>query len=168
MSHIYLYTGNGGGKSTSALGLVLRSLGHEHNVLVIQFMKWYKETGEYKFKHPNYRIIQCGREGWHGVDNLTDEDKEMAKRGLDLVHYYLNWTKNLKLVILDEINLVVHYGLLTEDEVIDFLDGIPEEINVVMTGRHASEKLINRADFVNEIVEIKKTKEFVCEQGIQW
>ena len=165
---IYLYSGNGGGKSTSALGLVLRSLGHSHNVLVIQFMKWFKETGEYKFRHPNYEIIQCGREGWHGVDNLTDEDKEDVKKGLWSALMYIQAVKNIRLLVLDEINLAVHYGLTTDEEVLHFLDYIPLDINIIMTGRHASQKLMDRADFVNIITSVKSPKEMVCQEGVQY
>ena len=63
----------------------------------------------------------------------TEEDKEYARLGLRMATYHINWTKNLRLLILDEINLAVHYGLLTEEEVLSFLDSIPDEINIVMT-----------------------------------
>lgn len=168
MGHIYLYTGDGGGKTTNALGLALRSIGHGHNVLVIQFLKWDKDIGEYKFKHPNYEIIQCGREGWHGVDNLTDEDKENVKKGLWSALMYIQSVKNIRLLVLDEINLAVSYGLVSDEEVLHFLDYIPIEINIVMTGRHASAKLINRADFVNYITTFKHPDEMICEEGIQY
>ena len=171
MGYIYLYSGNGGGKSTSALGLALRSIGHGHNVLVIQFMKWYQETGEYKFKHPNYKIIQCGREGWHGVDNLNIEDKSLAEQGLFHAGVHVDLIKNLRLVVLDEVNLAVHYGLLTEDSVFRFLDYAQnhlKNINIIMTGRHASDKLMDRADFVNIITSVKSPKEMVCQEGVQY
>jgi len=177
---VYLWTGEGGGKTTNALGLALRALGHNQKVVVIQFLKWWKETGEYKFKHPNYTIIQFGREGWHGFDNLTEEDKELAFHGLARASaetwrhariFLSEETINCRaphLLILDEINLAVHLGLLSEKYVIDFLDSVPEKTTIIMTGRYATQALIDRADFVNEIVEIKSSKEMVCTRGIQY
>ena len=79
---IYLYTGEGAGKTTNALGLALRSVGHKHKVIIIQFLKWWKNTGEFKIARklvPYYRIYQFGRRGWHGFKNLTEKDKELAQ-----------------------------------------------------------------------------------------
>ncbi len=171
MTHIYLFTGNGGGKTTNALGLALRSIGHGHNVLIVQFLKWDRDTGENKFKHENYKIIQCGREGWHGVENLNIEDKSLAEQGLFHAGVHVDLIKNLRLVVLDEVNLAVHYGLLTEDAVFRFLDyaqNHSKNINIVMTGRHASDKLMDRADFVIHVADIKHPKEMVCGEGIQY
>ena len=86
MGDIYLYTGTGGGKTTNALGLALRCVGHGLKVVIIQFMKWWKETGEYKVRErlaPYYEIYQFGRKGWIGLDNLTEEDRQLAKKGLE-------------------------------------------------------------------------------------
>ena len=180
MGYIYLYTGEGGGKTTNALGLALRTLGHGQKVVIIQFLKWWKETGEYKFKHPNYTILQYGREGWHGFDNLTEEDKELAFHGLSRASaeiyrytraFLSDETINNRvpdLLILDEINLTVHLGLLSEKDVIDFLDSIPEKTTIVMTGRYATQALIDRADFVNTIEVVKMPKEVVTTKGIQY
>lgn len=165
MGHIYLYTGDGAGKTTNALGLALRSLGHGHDVLVIQFMKWWENTGECKFTHRNYMIYQYGREGWHGKDNLTKEDKHLAREGL-----YRTWrcAPFYSLVILDELNLAVAWGLLEEEAVLEVLDDIVQYTDVVITGRHAPKALIDRADFVNEITTIKAPKEMVSKEGIQY
>lgn len=174
---IYLFSGNGAGKTTNALGLALRSLGHGHNVLVIQFLKWYKETGEYKFmekwrvipsypKRGKYIIKQYGRQGWIGLNNLTEEDKELCHKALDDTISIAGLLLP-KLIILDEINLAIHCKLLTIDEIKLFLKKLPE-CNVVMTGRYASEELINLADFVNIITDTKFPEESVCEEGIQY
>lgn len=169
MGKIYLYTGDGAGKTTNALGLALRALGHGQKVLIIQFLKWDRNTGEAKFKHPNYRLYQFGREGWHGFKNLTEEDKKLCQIGLTT----LNLTPKMSLfkpnlVILDEINLAAHLGLINEDEVFSIIKSYPENVNWVFTGRHATAKLIKGADFVNKIVQVKAPKEMVCEEGIQW
>ena len=170
MGYAYLYTGTGGGKTTNALGLALRSVGHGHKVVIIQFMKWWKNTGEYKIRkklEPYYEIYQFGRKGWIGLSNLEEEDKTLAKRGLEFAKKIVKERKP-HLLVLDEINLAVHCKLLDFSEVLDLLDNIPKKTDVVLTGRHAANELINRADFVNEVIDIKHPKEIPTTKGIQY
>ena len=170
MGHIYLYTGTGGGKTTNALGLALRCVGHGLKVVIIQFMKWWKNIGEYKIKDklaPYYEIYQFGREGWIGLGNLTEEDKRLAKKGLEFARKIIK-EKRPHLLVLDEINLAVYCKLLDVKEVLKFLDEIPEETHVILTGRFASKELIERADIVNEVVEIKAPEKFPTVIGIQY
>ena len=170
MGYAYLYTGTGGGKTTNALGLALRSAGHGHKVVIIQFMKWWKNTGEYKIRkklEPYYEIYQFGRKGWIGLSNLEEEDKTLAKRGLEFAKKIVKERKP-HLLVLDEINLVVHCKLLDSSEVLDLLDNIPKKTDVVLTGRHAPKELMDRADFVNEVRDIKHPKEIPTTKGIQY
>ncbi len=170
MGYAYLYTGTGGGKTTNALGLALRSVGHGHKVVIIQFMKWWKNTGEYKIRkklEPYYEIYQFGRKGWIGLSNLEEEDKTLAKRGLEFTKKIVKERKP-HLLVLDEINLAVHCKLLDFSEVIDLLDNIPKKTDVVLTGRHAPKELMDRADFVNEVRDIKHPKEIPTTKGIQY
>ena len=170
MGDIYLYTGTGGGKTTNALGLALRCVGHGLKVVIIQFMKWWKETGEYKVRDrlvPYYEIYQFGRKGWIGLENLTEEDKQLAKEGLEFARKIVK-EKKPHLLVLDEINLAVYCKLLDVNEVLKFLDEIPEGTHVVLTGRFAVKELIERADIVNEIVEIKALKKPPTVKGIQY
>jgi cob(I)alamin adenosyltransferase len=167
---IYLYTGTGGGKTTNALGAALRSVGHKHRVVIIQFLKWWKNIGEYKIRkklYPYYEIYQFGRKGWVGLENLNERDKKLAKKGLEFAKKIVK-EKKLHLLILDEINLAVHCGLLDEEEVIDFLDNLPKKIDVFLTGRYATKKLIDRADFVIEVVDVKHPKKIPTTKGIQY
>ena len=153
---VYLWTGRGAGKTTSALGIALRAVGHGKKVVVIQFLKWWKKTGEYKIKKrldPDYEIYQFGRKGWHGFKNLTEEDKELAIKGLKFAKKKLE--EKPFLIILDEINLAVAKKLITEKQLIDFLDSVPSETTVYLTGRYAPKSIIERADFATEIKEIK-------------
>ena len=165
---IYLYTGEGGGKTVNALGLALRCLGHGYRVAIIQFLKWWKNTGEYKFrnKSPNYEIYQFGRKGWKGLSNLNEKDKQLCQKALDKAREKAK--EKPKLLVLDEINLVLHCNLLGVNEVIDFLKTVPKETNVVLTGRHAPKQLIEFADFVNEVVDIKHPSEIPTVRGIQY
>lgn len=170
IGYVYLYTGSGGGKTTNALGLALRSIGHRHKVVIIQFMKWWKKTGEYKIRKklkPYYEIYQFGRRGWVGFKNLNEKDKKLAEKGLKFAERIVK-EKRPHLLILDEINLAVYCNLLNVNDVIEFLDKIPKRTDVVLTGRFANKKLIKRADFVNEIVDIKHPKEIPTTKGIQY
>ena len=170
MGYVYIYTGTGAGKTANALGLALRSVGHKHKVVLIQFLKWWKNTGEYKIRKmlaPYYEIYQFGRKGWHGLDNLGEEDKELARKALDFAETVLK-EKKPDLLILDEINLALHCKLLDIREVLEFLDKIPKKTDVILTGRFAPKALIKRAEFVNEIIAIKYPKKMVTAKGIQY
>jgi len=169
MGYIYLYLGTGGGKTTNALGLALRSVGHKRKVVIIQFLKWWKKTGEYKIRkklYPYYEIYQFGRKGWKGLRNLKEKDKKLAEKGLRFAGKILKKKPNL--LVLDEINLALYCKLLDVDEVLKFLDKVPKKTDVVLTGRYAPKKLIERANFVNEIKDIKHPKRIVTTRGIQY
>lgn len=170
MGYIYLYTGTGGGKTTNALGAALRSIGHGHKVVIIQFLKWWKNTGEYKIRKkllPYYEIYQFGRKGWVGLENLDERDKKLAEKGLEFAKKMVK-LKKPHLLVLDEIILALHCGLLNVDEVIEFLNKIPKRTDVFLTGRFAPKELIDRADFVNEVVDIKHPKKIPTTKGIQY
>lgn len=169
MGHIYLYTGEGGGKTVNALGLALRSVGHGHKVVIIQFLKWWKNTGEYKIREklkPYYEIYMFGREGWKGLNNLGEEDRKLTKEGFEFAKKILKQKPDL--LILDEINLALHCKMLEVEEVLKFLETIPEKTDVVLTGRYAPQELLDRADFVNEVKDIKHLGEMVTREGIQY
>jgi cob(I)alamin adenosyltransferase len=139
MGYVYLYTGTGGGKTANALGLALRSVGHNHKVVIIQFMKWWKNTGEYKIRkklQPYYEIYQFGRKGWIGLNNLGEEDKKLTKKGLEFAKEIVS-KKKPYLLVLDEINLALHCKLLELSEVLDFLNTLPAKTDVMLTGRYA-------------------------------
>jgi cob(I)alamin adenosyltransferase len=187
MGYIYLYTGTGAGKTTNALGLALRSVGHKRKVIIIQFLKWWKNIGEYKIRKklsPYYEIYQFGRPAWlkikdgekkiikaggkkFVVKSLTEIDKKLAEEAFKFAKK-ITKRKKPNLLILDEINLVLHWKLLDLKEVIKFLDSLPKKTNVVLTGRYAPKELIKKANFVNEIKLIKMPKKFVTEKGIQY
>jgi cob(I)alamin adenosyltransferase len=184
MGYVYLYTGTGAGKTTNALGLALRSIGHKHRVVIIQFFKGWKNIGEYKIRNklkPYYEIYQFGRPGWFGkrkkivsfdgkkfkVESLKEVDKELAKKGLEFAGKILK-EKKPHLLVLDEINLALHWKLLDVKEVLDLLEGLPKKTDVVLTGRYAPKELIERADFVNEIKDVKHPEKIPLTKGIQY
>jgi cob(I)alamin adenosyltransferase len=184
MGYVYLYFGTGGGKTANALGLALRSVGHNKKVVIIQFLKWKKDIGEHLIRDklkPYYEIYQFGREAWLGeeektadfagekfnVESVKSHDKELAKKALDFARQMLK-EKKPHLLVLDEIGLATQWKLLEVKEVLKLLDNVPDETTVVMTGRLAPKELIERADFVNEVKEVKMPKHFKLTEGIQY
>ena len=169
MGDIYLYHGTGGGKTTSALGLALRSVGQGNKVIVIQFMKGRKDIGEYMIStrlYPDYEIHQFGSEGWVNLDNPSEEDRRRAQEGLVFAKKALDSKPNL--LVLDEIGLAAHVKLVSTKEILEILDNIPEETNVVMTGRWVPRELVERADFVNEITDVKHPAKISAVKGIHY
>jgi len=169
MGLIYLYYGTGGGKTTNALGLALRSVGHGHKVVIVQFMKGRKDIGEYKIAKrlsPEYEIHQFGGEGWVDLKNPSEDDRRRAREGLAFAGKALRTEPNL--LILDEIGLAAHCGLINTHDVLELLRNIPERTDVVITGRWVPKELIERADFVNEIKDVKYPKEIPSVKGIQY
>lgn len=153
---IHLYTGDGEGKSITAFGLALRAVGHGYKVTIIQFMKGRKNIGEYKIKSrlsPEYEIHQFGRSEFIDLENPDPVDFRHARQGLAFANEALK--KRPRLLILDEINLAVATGLLRLEDVLNLLEEIPAFTTVVLTGRRAPERLIERADLVTEMREIK-------------
>jgi cob(I)alamin adenosyltransferase len=170
MGHSYLYTGTGAGKTTNALGLALRSVGHKRKVIVVQFLKWWKNTGEYKIRNmlaPYYEIYQFGRRGWIGLSNLGEEDRKLAEKALKFAERTVR-QKKPHLLILDEINLALHCNLLDVEDVLKFLYKVPKKTDVVLTGRYAPKGLIDKVDFVNEVVDVKYPREMITTKGIQY
>ncbi|MCQ1535748.1 cob(I)yrinic acid a,c-diamide adenosyltransferase [Methanosarcina sp. KYL-1] len=153
---VYLYTGDGEGKSTSAFGLALRAVGHGYRVIIIQFMKGRKYIGEYKVRErltPEYEIYQFGREDFIDFENPEPLDYELAGKGLEFAREALR--KKPRLLVLDEINLAAHVGLLKTEDILSLLNEAPEETTVVLTGRKAPPELIERADLVTEMKFVK-------------
>ncbi len=165
---IFLWTGNGWGKTTSAFGAALRSLGHNKKVVVIQFMKGRKDIGEYKIqkKLKNLTVKQFGRPQWVNLKNPSLQDKKSAQQGL-LYAKKIAKTKPF-LLVLDELNLAAKINLLGKKEVLELLEEIPSGVHVYLTGRYAPRWLINKADYVNEVVMKKGPKRLIGEKGIDY
>jgi cob(I)alamin adenosyltransferase len=153
---IYLFTGEGGGKTIAALGLALRSVGHKHKVIIIQFLKGRKDIGEYKIARklaPYLKLYQFGRREFVNLKKATDEDRRLARAGFEFAKKCLRRRPNL--LILDEINLAAAAGLLELDDIIRFLKSVPPSTDVVLTGRRASSRLYKLADGVSVVKKVK-------------
>lgn len=154
--YIHVYTGNGKGKTTAALGLALRSWGHGKRVYMIQFMKKTPGYGEYKASLKlgrDFVIKQFGRNVFI-KERPTREDRRLAKAGLDFARKIISGAR-YDLVILDEINCALQWGLLEDAEVKGLLRIRPANVELVLTGRHAPGWLMKYADIVTEMKEKK-------------
>jgi len=166
---VQLYTGEGKGKTTAALGCALRAIGHGAKVYMVQFMKGDKSYGELKVKVPRLKIVQCGLPTFVDKDNPSKEDRTLARKGLKLAEDAISSGK-YDMVILDEVNVAVDYGLVPVDELVRIIRVRPDSVEVILTGRYAHEKLIDLADMVSEIKEIKHhyRKGIQAREGIEY
>lgn len=153
---IEVYTGNGKGKTTAAFGLALRALGHNWRVLVVQFMKGDDSYGEIQAARqlPNLEIRQFGLKTFVQRGNPGAEDLRQARAGMEFVRQAIGSGK-YQLIILDEINCAVDYGLVPLEDVLALVRSCPAEVELVLTGRNARPELLELADLVSEVREIK-------------
>lgn len=151
---IQIYTGNGKGKTTAALGLSLRAVCAGKKVYFGQFIKG-MEYSELKAANylPNFEIHQFGRNCFIFNDPVK-EDILAAEKGLKTVADVLK-NKSYDIVVLDELNVAIYYKLFSVEEVINILEEKAENIEVIITGRYAPQELIDMADLVTEMKEIK-------------
>jgi len=154
---IQVYTGNGKGKTTAALGLALRAVGHRLRVLVIQFMKGninYGELESSKKLSPYLTVIQSGRETFVSKTNPDPVDIRLAQEGFDLAKKAMA-DEAYDIIILDEIIVAVDYGLIPLSDLLRLLDTKPNGVELILTGRNAKPEIIEKADLVTEMVEQK-------------
>ena len=150
---IQVYTGEGKGKTTAALGLAWRAIGRGLKVFMVQFLKAPETSGEQFAAEafaPMLTIKPMGRKGF-GCEPL---DAIMAERGLEEARNAM-LSGEYGIVILDEINSAVHLGLVEPQTVLELMDAKPENVELVLTGRYAHPKVIERADCVLEVKKIK-------------
>lgn len=151
---VHVYTGNGKGKTTAAFGLAIRAVGAEKNVYIAQFVKGmkYSELKSLK-KIEKIKIKQYGL-NYFIKGKAEQEDINAARKGLKEVARILK-SGEYELVILDEANIAVYYDLFSAEELIEAIDNRSIEVEVVITGRYAADKIIEYADLVTEMKEIK-------------
>ena len=155
--YIQVYTGNGKGKTTAALGLSLRAAGHGLRTVIIQFMKGWIDYGELKgveMLSPHVEIHQAGRDTFVNRKDPDPEDVRLAREGLELARNTI-LGKRADIVVLDEINCAVDFGLLPVTEVLDLLRRKPEGMEILLTGRGAPAEFLELADLVTEMREVK-------------
>ncbi len=163
---LMVFTGNGKGKTTASLGMALRTIGHGYKVAIIQFIKGGWTTGEEKaFKNLSSNISWHSLgEGftWETQDRIRDE--KLVQEAWELAKEYIK-NESYKLIILDEVNIATKLGYLDSEEIITFLKSLNNRKNhIVLTGRGASDSIINYADLVTEM---KLIRHPFKEQGIK-
>lgn len=152
---IHIYIGNGKGKTTAAIGLGLRAVGAGKKVLLVQFLKD-GQSSEIKAvkKIRNFDFKSFGKKGFINKNNLTEKDFNHAKRGFNFVQKAIS-SKKYDLIILDEINPANYFGLIKTEDLINLIKKTPSKTELILTGRKPAKKIIQTADLITEMKEIK-------------
>lgn len=168
---VEVFTGEGKGKTTAALGIALRASGHGLKVFIVYFMKGSFPYGEQKVlsRLPGISFAKFGLESFVDPDNVTEAEKEQARRALQKAKEVI-FSNKYDIVILDEINLAAAWKLVDIDEVLKLVKGKPEKVELILTGRHADDRLVELADLVTEMTKIKHPydKGIVARKGIDY
>ncbi len=153
---LLVFTGNGKGKTTAALGLAFRAIGHGFPVSMIQFIKGSWKYGELETakQFGNLMEFHVMGKGFTWKSDDLDKDIQAAREGWDLAVKTIKEGRH-RLVILDELTYLISYKVLDEQEVLDVLAGRPKNMHIAVTGRDASAKLIEAADLVTEMCNVK-------------
>ncbi|CDP53262.1 cobinamide adenolsyltransferase [Devosia sp. 17-2-E-8] len=153
---LIVHTGKGKGKSTAAFGMVFRAIGHGFKVGVVQFVKGAWETGERDvlLKFPDQVTINAMGEGFTWDTQDRQRDLAAARAAWDQAKRLIA-DESYKLILLDELNIVLRYDYLPLEEIVETLRNKPHDTHVIVTGRNAKDELIEIADLVTEMTEIK-------------
>lgn len=174
--YIQVYTGDGKGKTTASLGLAMRALGRCWKVLIVMFTKGgddYGELNSFRELSPtissNLKIVQAGLDRVIYKNNQNAEDEQEIKKGWELAKKSIQ-DNEYQLIILDEINIAIDLGILDADEVVEVLKSKPEEMEIVLTGRNAHQKIIEIAHLVSKIEPVKHYWDtgIVARKGIEY
>jgi cob(I)alamin adenosyltransferase len=154
-SRIIVNTGDGKGKTTAALGTVLRAVGHGQKVAIVQFLKGKWTNGEVKAlaAFPNVFLARMGS-GFTWEKKDLEEDRDLARQAWDLCVQLIN-SGSYDLLVMDELNVAIDLGLLPIEEVLEVIQHLPRGLSVIVTGRGAKPELIDVADTVTEMREVK-------------
>ena len=167
---IMVYTGDGKGKTTAAVGQAVRALGHGYKVFMIHFMKG-RDYGEFLAtdKMQNLTLVRAGRDDFVSRENPDPVDVELADNGFEQAEKAV-MSGDYNLVVLDEINVAVDYSLIEESRLLELLKNKPQHVALVLTGRNASPELVKMADTVSEVLAIKHHYETGadCCKGIEY
>lgn len=156
---IIVYTGKGKGKTTAALGIVLRSVGHGYKVGMIQFIKgewYYGELSSSKRLEPEFEMIAAGK-GFVGIiddDHPIEIHQRAAQEAVELAKERLS-SGIYDIMILDEINYAMKLNLISVQDVLDIIKKKPKKTSLVLTGNYAPDEVISIADLVTEMKEVK-------------
>jgi cob(I)alamin adenosyltransferase len=168
---LLVFTGNGKGKTTAALGTALRAAGHGMSVLILQFIKGSWHYGELDaVKRLETVTLRTLGSGFTWEKENLDEDRRLAREGWGQAREAL-LSGRYDLVILDELNIALSYGLLETELVVESLQRRPEHVHVIVTGRNAPEALVAAADTVTEMTAVKhhfRDQKIPAQKGIEF
>ncbi len=168
---VQIFTGDGKGKTSAAVGAVLRALGQGLKAYIVFFMKGDHPYGERNIlaKLPNIEMASFGHRGFVDPVNIKPEEKEQAKQALAAAREAM-LSGNYDLVVLDEVNVALAWKLVELDEVIRLIDDKPSNVELILTGRKADIKLVQRADLVTEMLKIKHPYDegVVAREGMEY
>jgi cob(I)alamin adenosyltransferase len=153
---VQVFTGDGKGKTTAALGTVLRAAGHGLKIYIVFFMKGDYARGEFKAleKFPNIDVSRSGFRRFVNPGRVTPGEKKQAGQALAAAREAVTGGR-YDLVVLDELNVAIAYNLVGLDEVIRLIEEKPPRVELIITGRRAPDRLIEMADLVTEMVKVK-------------
>jgi cob(I)alamin adenosyltransferase len=153
---VQVYTGNGKGKTTAALGLALRAVGHGLSVYMLQFMKGSSNYGELTSaaQFPSFTIEQSGRDEFVDKENPAQVDIDMAAAGLAKGRAAVMGGE-YDIVILDEANVALDFGLISLEDLLEIIEGKPPHVELILTGRSAHPEVVKSADLVSEVLNIR-------------
>ncbi len=152
--YIHVYTGNGKGKTTSAIGLAVRAIGAGLKVHMLQFMKGRKYSELNIIDNlKNFTYSQHGRDEFVNKINPNKIDIDMAQKGFDYAKKLIKSNK-YDMIILDEINVAVDFDLINIEDLLIIIKEKPEKLELILTGRYANPKIIKIADYATEMIEI--------------
>jgi cob(I)alamin adenosyltransferase len=151
---VHVYTGDGKGKTTAALGMCARAIGHGYRALVVQFMKTSGTYGENFLALPGLKVMASGHDCLVFSNEVTQADLDKAAEGLGIAVQALR-SGEYGLVVLDEVSVAIKFGLLDLADVVRAIEERSPGVEVVLTGRYAPLELLEMADYVTEMRAVK-------------
>jgi cob(I)alamin adenosyltransferase len=156
MGMVYVFTGKGKGKTSAAFGTAMRFLGYGKRVVVVQFLKG-SESGEILLRRnlPGLDVVQFGSERFVDLKNPSQKDIERAKEAMFFARRVTQRVDRPDLLVLDEVNVAISAGMVKESEVLELIRKLPEKTNLIITGRGATKSIMEKADLVTEMRDVK-------------
>jgi cob(I)alamin adenosyltransferase len=153
---VQVYTGDGKGKTSAAFGLALRAVGRGLKVYIIQFIKGGFDYGELYIveKIPNLKLATFGRGRFVTETPPSEEDSKLAREAFELAKNVVK-SGEYDVVVLDEVNVALNLKMISLDKVIDLIKNRPKHVELILTGRYAPTQIIDAADLVTEMREVK-------------
>ena len=169
---VSIFTGDGKGKTTAAIGSVVRAAGHGLRTFIIYFMKgkdYIHGENSILSQLPNVKMASFGQAGWVDRENIKAEHREQAALALATARDAIN-SSDYDIIVLDEINIAINYGLIELEDVIQLIKEKPKPVELILTGRYADPGLMQMADLVTDMLMVKHpyTQGIKARRGIDY